>query len=438
VKAPVSFLSSLAQVFAAMRLYKPGHPARSRALDSAFQHLQDLQDANPAAEFTFLSGEVLCGEEPLWELKEWEWAKRLAEAGVQRLSFTGPVTHEDLEHFVEDVANRMEEGHVPTAEARPTRPTAIKYGAVHLKGDDDGGGDGAATEPVATATLGFTLREEAETVRCLHDELKSAETLHLLEAEAIVRSLSVAMHGDQQFLIPLIRLKEFDQYTTTHALNVSILAMALAEFIGLAPREVRAFGISGLLHDVGKTRVPEEILNKAGKLTDEERLIINSHTVEGARLIMETDQQLDLAAVVAYEHHIRIDGGGYPALAYPRPCHQCSNLVHVCDVYDALRTKRPYRDAWEHSRVIGYIEEGTGSEFEKELGTAFVEMMATWEQRVAVVHDEDEALPIQGLEGTEGRADRAKPAAAERESKGPEPINRQTPGTAPPTSGGRA
>jgi putative nucleotidyltransferase with HDIG domain len=200
------------------------------------------------------------------------------------------------------------------------------------------------------------------------------------------------MHGDQEFLIPLLRMKDFDQYTTTHAMNVAVLAMALSEYIGLRPQEVRSFGISGLLHDLGKVTVPDEILNKPGRLTESEREVMNNHTVEGARLILNTEEHLDLAAVVAYEHHIKIDGTGYPALRYPRKCHHASDLVHVCDVYDALRTHRPYRNAWGQERVLAYMEEGAGSEFDADLARAFVRMMRTWEGRMAYVERPDQAL----------------------------------------------
>ena len=202
------------------------------------------------------------------------------------------------------------------------------------------------------------------------------------------------MHGDQAFLIPLLRLKQFDQYTTTHALNVSILTMALAEFIGLGPKEVRNFGIAGLLHDLGKVKIPEEILNKPGKLTDQERLVMNSHTVEGARLILAAEEHLDLAAVVAYEHHIKLNGGGYPSFGFPRKCHQASDLVHVCDVFDALRTDRPYRDAWETDRVLELIGGGSGEEFDPDIAHAFVRMIGQWETRIAELKDEDEPLPL--------------------------------------------
>jgi cyclic di-GMP phosphodiesterase len=198
----------------------------------------------------------------------------------------------------------------------------------------------------------------------------------------VVRSLSVAMHGEQEMLLPLLQLREFDEYTTTHSLNVSVLTMALAEHLELVPREVRAYGVAGLLHDLGKVRIPLEILNKPGKLTDEERKEMQRHTVEGARIIISSNRDLDLAAAVAYEHHIMIDGGGYPHCHYHRDCHRASKLVHVCDVYDALRTNRPYRLAWESEKVLGYIEERAGTEFEATVAAEFVRMMRKLETRV--------------------------------------------------------
>ncbi len=302
------------------------------------------------------------------------------------------MTRDDLEVFLEDVYARLTDVFVSTAESRQSRPTAIQYGIVGVKGQGGRLEDGE--EQAAGCGVAFTLKEEVEAVDWLHGELKEDGGLHLLEAEAIVRSLSVAMHGDQKFLIPLLRLKRFDQYTTTHAMNVSVLAMALAEFVGLGPKEVRAFGISGLMHDLGKVTIPEDILNKPGKLTDQERTVMNNHTIAGAQIIIETEEHLDLAAVVAYEHHIRIDGGGYPSMRFPRACHQASNLVHVCDVFDALRTDRPYRDAWETGRVLGLLDEGSGTEFDADLAQSFIRMMRQWEFQIAVVEHEDEALPV--------------------------------------------
>jgi HD-GYP domain-containing protein (c-di-GMP phosphodiesterase class II) len=147
---------------------------------------------------------------------------------------------------------------------------------------------------------------------------------------------------------------------------------------------------------VGKVTIPEEILNKEGPLTEAERSVMQRHPVEGARIILAGESNLDLAAVVAYEHHIKLNGGGYPTLTHPRRCHQASDLVHVCDVFDALRTRRPYRPAWETDRALQYLEREAGREFDPDLVGAFVGMMRTFEGRVAEVEDRDEPLLVVG------------------------------------------
>ena len=386
---PAVFLGAFAQALAGMSLYGEGHPARARAVDEAYQELLDLQAKHPHPLFTFLGDEVIFGRLPLREMREWGWSNRLAEAGIQRLEFADHVTRDDFEVFLEDVLARLTLEGIDTAEARPQRPTAIKFGAVGVRGSGELPAGGA----LPTATIAFSLGEEVETIRWLHEEVQQRESLPLAEAEAVVRSLSVAMHGDQQMILPLLQLKQFDQYTTTHSLNVSVLSMALAEYLEMAPADVRAFGVAGLLHDLGKVRVPIEILTKAGKLTPDERLVMNRHPVEGARLIFESEEDLDLAAVVAYEHHIMLNGLGYPQVRYRRSCHEASNLVHVCDVYDALRTRRPYRDAWPVEQVLTYSEGRAGMEFDPQYVRAFIEMMRRWETQVAVVADEQSPLP---------------------------------------------
>jgi putative nucleotidyltransferase with HDIG domain len=385
---PARFLTGFAHALAAMTLYRDGHPARERAVDAAYQELHDLQADTARPLFTFLGDEVVYGRLPLRELKEWDWGRRLAEAGIQRLEFEDEVSRDDFEGFLDEVLARLTLSMIDTSEARQMRRTSIRFGAVGLRGEAD-----HTAEPLPTATISFSLGEEADTLRWLQREVQTTGAVPLVEAEAVVRSLAVAMHGGRQIVLPLLQLKEFDQYTTTHSMNVSVLSMALAEFQGLGARDVRAFGIAGLLHDIGKTKIPIEVLTKPGKLTDEERALMNEHPAAGARLLLDTEEELDLAIVVAYEHHIMINGGGYPALAYPRECHHASRLVHVCDVYDALRTRRPYRDAWEFEKVLAYLNERAGLEFDVELVATFTRMMRQWEPQVAVLSDEHTAVP---------------------------------------------
>lgn len=365
-----------------MALYGPSHPARARSVDVAYRLLRDLQAQDARPEFSFLGDEVVYGQHPLREMRDWEWASRLADAGVQRLEFADNVSRDDFEEFLDGVCARLTLATIDTAEARPMGGrTTIRFGALGIRGDTR---IAPLLPPSAVRTVGarYDLTEEVETVQWMHTEVGDRGMLPLLEAESVVRSLAVAMHGDQEMLLPLLSLREFDEYTTTHSLNVSVLTMALAEAMEMPARDVRAFGVAGLLHDLGKTRIPIDILNKPGKLTDEERAVMQSHTVEGAKLILTSDRQLDLAAAVAYEHHIMLNGGGYPNRHIQRECHCASALVHVCDVYDALRTHRPYRGAWEPEKVLTYIEDGAGTDFDPDIASIFVAMMRRMEGRI--------------------------------------------------------
>lgn len=102
-------------------------------------------------------------------------------------------------------------------------------------------------------------------------------------------------------------------------------------------------------------------------------------------MLLENAEPLELAAVVAYEHHVRLDGGGYPKLRDARGAQYASRIVHICDVYDALRTTRPYRDAWESERALAYIQDRAGVEFDPGIAGSFIAMMRKWDSQVAAV-----------------------------------------------------
>ncbi len=379
---PVRFLTSLGQALSATTLYREGHPARERAVDQAWEQLTALQQYDPTPNFSFLEEEVLYRQQALRDFKAWDWARRLARAGVQRVEFDREATREDLSIFLAEVHKKVATGEEDTSEARQLRRPSIRFGAVSLRGASAD----ILVETAESTAVPYTLDDEIETVGWIHAEVEQAETLPLAEANAVVRSLSLAMHSQSRMLMPLLSLKTYDQYTTTHATNVSVLSMALAEYLGLSAKDVREFGVAGLLHDLGKVRVPKDILTKKGALTEQELAVLRRHPIDGARLIMAREKSLDLAATVAYEHHIMLNGqGGYPRFRYPRDTHFASRLVHVCDVYDALCTARPYRDAWPSEVAVAYLEERSGVDFDPSMIEAFTGMMRLWTyQRVAV------------------------------------------------------
>jgi putative nucleotidyltransferase with HDIG domain len=376
---PAAFLSALAQALSVMALYPSGHPSRERAIDQAYQHAEALA-AGERRPFTFMEDDVVYGRERLRELKGWDYASRLVGAGIQRLEFERAVTRDEFEEFLQEVFARLNPSPTDTSERRQMRSLGIRFGSVGLQGQSHA--------PPPETTLEVTLGDEADTFRWLQDEIRDQGVVPLMEAEAVVRSLSVAMQSERRIVLPLLQLKEFDQYTTTHALNVSVLSMALAQALAVPKRQVRAIGVAGLLHDIGKIRIPIEVLTKPGKLNDEERRIMNQHPVDAAKIILESEEELELAAVVAYEHHIMLNGGGYPTVHYPRECTLASRLVHVCDVFDALSTTRPYREAWPLEKVLGYLDERAGTEFDPDLVTTFTRMMRAGAAQVRVLSEE--------------------------------------------------
>jgi putative nucleotidyltransferase with HDIG domain len=383
---PIRFLTSLAQALAKMSLYADGHPTRARAADASFAKLRDLQQVDPTPRFSFLGRSVVYGDRAIRELADWDWSAKLSGAGVQRIEFPESVDAEAYRGFLEEILTSIAlvaGGKVRSeAEQAQGRPTPIRFGAIGVRASQERA-ERIEEEPAPEPPLSLDLTEEADVVMWMHDEVAAGGRLPLLEAEVVIDSLVNAMHQQANAFVPLLRLKEFDQYTTTHALNVAVLAMGLAEHLRLSTREVRAYGIAGLLHDLGKVKVPVELVQKPGALTPEEQAIMRHHPVDGARMILESDNRLDLSAAVAFEHHIMIDGGGYPTRRTRRDCHHASMLVHVCDVFDALRTHRPYRVAWETNAIVDYITQRTSTEFHPDIARAFVAMLRDRELRDA-------------------------------------------------------
>lgn len=381
---PFRYLTSLGQALAVMGLYPPGHPARERAVDTSAELLRELVAAEAEPQFSFLDGEVIFRQQILREMRGWEWGARLAGVGVERIEVLGDITREEYAAWLHELQQLLAGQAPDTAEARQLVSRAIRYGVIDVRARGAGAGPERAGDPGAIPDLG----PEAEAIRWIHGEAALHGRLPLVEVEAVVRSLAVAMHSQAQIRLPLLQLKAFDQYTTTHSSNVAVLAMALTEYLGLGSREIREFGLAGLLHDLGKVRIPREILVKPGQFTEAERGVMQQHPVEGARLIIRQETRLDLAALVAYEHHIMLNGGGYPTLRYPRGCHYASKVVHVCDVYDALCTDRPYRPAWTSERALGYLAERSGTEFDPALVDAFTRMIGDWAQRRMPISNE--------------------------------------------------
>ena len=146
-------------------------------------------------------------------------------------------------------------------------------------------------------------------------------------AQSMIDSLAQAVVQNRSALMALTALKDYDNYTFTHMVNVSILTMAQARGLGIDGPLLREFGLAALMHDIGKVKTPSEILNKPDKLTDEEFAIMKRHVVDGAEILRGTPEIPSLAPVVAFEHHLRLDGTGYPHGVVAADTESCDDAV---------------------------------------------------------------------------------------------------------------
>lgn len=371
MRAPVAFLRALARYLSTARLYGPGHRVREEAADEVARTADALLDRQHEVTFSFLPGRVVFRDRPIRELEEWPWAERLVEAGAQRIEITMGLGRAEMDAFLRELAARMAREEPAEGEA-PEQGRAWRHVRFGDLGVDEAATGGAGEDSVR-------LDEEAQAVGYIHEMAERDGRIPVQETLAVVRSLSVAMKGATEIIVPFVRLKETDQYTAAHCLNVSVLSMALAESMDLPETAVRAVGTAGLLHDVGKVDVPQEVLVKPARLNEREWKEMKRHPEHGCRILLNSGSALGLPAMVAYEHHIKWGGGGYPEIHYDRSPLPQSRLVQVCDFYDALRTRRRYRKPMMAAEVLKILRRNEEETMDPQYVRPFVSLIERWD-----------------------------------------------------------
>jgi len=195
------------------------------------------------------------------------------------------------------------------------------------------------------------------------------------DARQVVDRLAELLARNRPPLLALTALDQEGDYTFTHMVNVSALTMALASRLGIQGPLLRVFGCAALTHDIGKVRTPPEILHKPGRLTPEEFEIVKRHVVDGARILRQTPGAPPLSAVVAFEHHLKQDLSGYPEGIGHRELSLCTMVVSIADVFDALRSNRPYRRGVATPRIRAILDQQGNPQFNQALLREFINLM---------------------------------------------------------------
>ena len=194
--------------------------------------------------------------------------------------------------------------------------------------------------------------EAKDAVASMFREVRMGNSIQLDEVKSLVADISGSVTRNPETLISIARLKSADDYTYLHSVAVSAMMIALAKQLGLSQAVTEQAALGGLLHDVGKALMPMEVLNKAGKLTDDEYAIIKTHPAQGYKLLLAGGAVNPESLDVVLHHHEKFDGTGYPDQLAGEEISLLARMGAVCDVYDAITSNRPYKSGWEPSLSI--------------------------------------------------------------------------------------
>lgn len=199
---------------------------------------------------------------------------------------------------------------------------------------------------------------------------------HIQRSKAVISNLADYLLHESQAFFSLMATTSFDYYTYTHSVNVSVFGIALAHRLGRYSREqIKTMGSGLIVHDIGKSLMDQRILNKPGKLTDEEWVIMKEHPVNGVKLLRETGQISEEALIIVESHHEKLDGSGYPNGLRGSAIHPYARIAALADIFDALTTRRSYKPARHSFPALQIMRDEMSDGLDQEFFREFVQLL---------------------------------------------------------------
>jgi HD-GYP domain-containing protein (c-di-GMP phosphodiesterase class II) len=225
-------------------------------------------------------------------------------------------------------------------------------------------------------------------------KIQADQPVEVKKTRFAVNTLIDLMLQDVQMLLSMTAIKDYDEYSYYHSVNVSILSVALGMKLGLNKKRLSELGVAAFLHDAGKLNIPEEILNKITPLTDNELEIIKSHPAEGVKTIlgsMKIDPLAIICAIVSFEHHLNYDRSGYPSMSSAPELELYSNIITIADRYDAMTSTKVYEPVPKSPEVaLRLLEQSAGSGVDPSLLKVFIRMTGIYPIGTMVMLDTGE------------------------------------------------
>jgi hypothetical protein len=356
-------------------LYSASHPQVGQYIDKTHVVLADLLQESPEATIMLVGNDLVAAGRPLPSDSAYvaNFIRILRRKSIERVTFMAGLPRAELQGFIQDLA-------MPDAASIKTTGF-IKLGKVELRVKQAGtgtqhgwvGGDDAPPEVIEELVKLTTT--ELDELKDLYLRIKKHKQIDVRSVDEMVKRFIKGFRQEVNPLRMLASLKSSHEYTFTHVVNVGILTMAQAESLGFTGEHLHQIGVASFLHDIGKLFVPEEILNKQGKLSQDERMIIETHTTKGARYLMGTEGIPKLAVLASLEHHLKFDGSGYPSIKGGWTPNIASQMISVADVFDAMRSRRSYQEPQPRSKIESILKGGAGKAFNPRLVDNFFKLI---------------------------------------------------------------
>ncbi len=231
-------------------------------------------------------------------------------------------------------------------------------------------------------------------VKEMMENVKQQKVINIRKAKRIMQNAVNAILQDDSTLLGLANIKNYDEYTFNHSVNVAIYAIAIGQRIGIPKKHLSHLGMAGLFHDIGKTKIPKDILNKTEKLTPEEWEILRAHPVVGTEIVIRMKEWGELSTRMihgAFEHHLRYDLSGYPKLTQKQQVTLLGKIITLADFYDALGRPRVYnRFPYVSEKILSLMQERSGKDFDPILVKVFINMVGLYPLGTLVLLDTNE------------------------------------------------
>jgi len=370
---------AIAQITAAVTnasLYSFAHPQVGQYIEKAHAALTAALRLRPELSLLLIDGDLVAEKKPLPSGSAYvaNFIRIMKKRGLEHITFCSGLAREELQDFIKDLA---------APGALPVRSqNCIRLGKVDIRVRQAVSRTAAPLTTGGTAPDAEQLKElqaltaaELEELKELYIRVRKHRQIDVRGIDEMVKGFIQGFRKELNPLSILASLKSSHEYTFTHVTNVGILTMSQAESLGFTGEQLHQIGVASLLHDIGKIFVPEEILSKPGKLSQDERTIIETHTTKGARYLMGLDGIPKLAVLAALEHHLKFDGTGYPTIQGGWTPNIVSQMISIADVFDAMRSTRSYQEGQPMEKIEQVLRGGSGKSFNPKLVDHFLKIV---------------------------------------------------------------